>query len=288
MKKKLLAAVVLAAMTLSTASVFASPVLSGDARVRHQDDSSKDASSFENRIRLIADADIVENFYVHGRLVMNTDLKDTGNDTDVQADQIYVGARMANLDLKVGKQPLYLGKGLLADVDGLSGVAATTSIDGVRLAGFYGQDKGQDVATVDMNTTLGAVNFGTSYMKQHEGNNRYFGINADTKISDNAVLNVEYVKNNELKADGYMAEVKFGNAVKKGDLDYAVSYRNIEDGAIFSNYSTEDNYNDSKGFKVAANYKVSDASKLSVWQDITETQLGNDKNRTNVEFNVNF
>lgn len=298
MKKKLLAAAVLAAMTLSTASVFASPVFSGDARVRHQDDSNKDAS-FTNRIRLVADADIVENFYVHGRLVMNNDLKDNGIDgNDIKADQIYVGARMDNLDLKVGKQPLFLGKGLLADIDGISGVAAATGFDGIRLNAFYGKDNAldltpsikddefkADVAAADLSTTLGAVNIGASYLKAGE---KFLGINADTKLSPIATLNVEFVKNNDTKADGYMAEVKFGNAVKKGDLDYAVSYRNIDDGAIVNGYSTEDNYNDSKGFKVAANYKVSDASKLAVWQDITQTQLGADKNRTNVEFVVNF
>ncbi|SDF81667.1 hypothetical protein [Sporolituus thermophilus] len=289
MKKKLLAATVLAALTFSSASVFAAPVFSGDANIEYNKDEGQKAT-LTNRIRLVADADIVENFYIHGRMVMNNNLK--GEDSSAvgnrgtEAEQIYLGARFTNLDLKVGKQPLWLGKGLLADVNGISGVSANTVIDGIGLVGFFGKDAKQDVFAADMNAALGAANFGASYLKKEDV--KRYGLNFDTKLAENTVFNFEYVKNTTNKADGYLAEVKFGNAVKKGDIDYALSYRNIEADAI-DGYTTNGNYIDSKGFRVKANYKISDASTLTVYQDIAQTENGNqDKNRTNVEFVVNF
>jgi len=285
MKKKLLAAAVLAAMTLSTASVFAAPDLSGDAKIEyvHQENAG---TSLTNRVRLNADAAIDDTFYVHARAVVNNDIK-TGDNGDVTFDQAYIGANLKGTDIKVGRQSLFLGKGMLMDGDGLSGANITTALDGIKLSGFYGKaDGNEEVRTAEMTTAFSNVNFGASYLK--EADNKYWGINLDTKIMDNAVLNVEYVKNNEAKATGYIAEVKVGDAAHKGEFDYAVSYRDVEANAV-SKYSTDANYSDSKGFRISANYKVTDNATLNLKQDLADDNAGNiGKNRTDVTFSVNF
>lgn len=289
MKKRLLVAAIMAAMTISAVPAFAAtPTFSGDSNIEYN--KFEDADTLTNRIRLTVDSEVAENLYVHGRVVMNNNLRgasSASSNPEIVLEQAYVGSKIGNVDVKAGRQPLWLGKGTLADVNGINGIQASTSNDSFKLSGFVGSDDRQDVYAADFGTSYQGINFGASYLnKEHQ--DKFFAVNADTKLTDNAVLNVEYVDAKDADANGYIAEVKFGNAAKKGDIDYAVSYRDIENGAVDAGYSTNGSYNDSKGFRVKANYKVADNALLTAYQDIAEDQLGNDKNRTNVEFSLNF
>lgn len=291
LKKKLIVGAVLTALTLSTASAFAAaPIFSGDANIEYNKETGKDRE-LTNRIRIHMHYNVDDDMYVHLRWRADNNI-DT-NKTTTEADQVYVGAKFDGVEVRGGKQPLWLGKGLLMDEE-LSGLGIITFGSKVSFSGFYGKDtsivtadKDYAVTTLNMGTALGGMNVGAAYLKMNEGNNKYWGINADTKLSDNAVLNVEYVKNNDAKADGYLAEVKFGNAAKKGEIDYSISYRDIEKDAV-SRYSTNGNYNDSKGVKIKATYKVSNAATLTVYHDMADTQAGAEHHRTNVEFNIDF
>ncbi len=286
MKKKLLAAAIMVAMTLSTASVFAAPVFSGDANIEYNaGDISPDY--LINRIRLNIDSKISDDIYVHGRMKLNNDLRDShGYGATAGFDQAYIGAKLGAADIRVGRQSLFIGKGLLMDEDNFTGAQARTAIDGINLAGFYGRDASDNKTSyADMNTSFSGINFGATYLKEGD---KYFGVNADTKIAENAVLNVEYVKNDTLDADGYMASVKFGNAVKKGDIDYSIAYHNADAGAV-APYTTNVNFQDSKGFMVKASYKVADNATLTAYHDAAKDSITDaDKTRTNVEFSVNF
>jgi hypothetical protein len=289
MKKRLLVAAVMAAMTISAVPAFAAPTFSGDANIEYNDYTNV-GSFLTNRIRLAVDSAITDNLYVHGRAVMNNNLKDgfssPAGDNEIRLEQAFIGGKLGNFDVKAGRQPLWLGKGALADVNGINGIQAATSLENIKLNGFYGKDGDNHVVAADFGTSFKKVNFGGSYLQESD-TAKFMGINADTKITENAVMNVEYVKNTESKNDGFLAEVKFGNAVKKGDLDYSVAYRDIEDGAV-SSYSTEENYNNSEGFRVKANYKVADNATLTAYQDFTDNQSGAKKNQTSVEFSVKF
>lgn len=284
MKKKLLAAAIMAAVTLSAASAFAAPVITGDANVEYTKDTNQDAN-ITNRVRLYVDADLADGLYVKTRTALNNNIQSGAHTVDL--DRAYIGGKINNVDVKVGRQPIWLENGLIADVD-KSGISMTADLNNTKLFGFYGKDQGSNLTAADMNTSYGAVNMGASYAKL--GDNSVWGINADTKIADNAVLDVEYVKSNAATENkGYLAQVKFGNAVKKGDIDYAVSYRDIEANAIMGAYSTNSNFADSKGLKLKANYKVTNDATLTVYHDITKTSSTDvDKKRTDVEFSVNF
>ncbi|HMM21922.1 MAG TPA: hypothetical protein PKA10_14480 [Selenomonadales bacterium] len=293
MKKQLLAAAVLAALTISTASVFAAaPTFSGDANIEYSK-KSDEKSELTNRIRLAMDSEIDNNIYLHGRLVMNNDLDrqgtatPVGNDKGAQMEQLYVGFKMDNADLKLGRQPLFLGHGLLSDVNGIGGAQITTTFDNANLMGFYGRDNDVDVAAAELGTSIGDWNLGASYLDKDD---TYYGVNASTKVAPNTVLNMEYVKNNDAKASGYWAEVKVGDAVKKGDFDYSLGYVKLDEGAVDGNYVTEGNMAGNKGFRVKANYAVSDNSTLTVYQDLFKQTSNNDitKNRTDVEYEVRF
>lgn len=285
MKKKLVAAAVMAALSVSAVSVFAAaPTFSGDANIEYRNQDGA-GDYLTNRIRLNVDSQIDDAFYIHGRVTLNNDLRHAQADNKANFDQAYIGAKAGQFDVKAGKQSLTIGKYLLMDGDNFTGAQMGTTIEGVKVNGFYGKDN-DDVKTsfADVSTTFGKVNFGASYLNEGD---HYYAINADTKLADNVVLNVEYAKNDTLKQNGYLAEVVVGDAAKKGDMMYSVSYRNIKADAL-PNYTTDAWYQDSKGFRVKGAYKVTDNATLTAYHDLGEKQDGSDHKRTNVEFAVNF
>lgn len=297
MKKKLVAAAVMAALTLSASSVFAAaiaaPTFSGDANIEY---SKKDNEKGEltNRIRLVIDCQIDKNLFLHGRYVANNDINTNDKATPVWQDkstkleQAYILYKAGNADFIAGRQPLFLGHGLLSDINGISGLKVNTAFNDVKLLGFSGKDDDENVSAADFSTTFGNLGFGLSYLKKTDN---YYGVNANTKIADNVVLNLEYVKNNDktIQNKGYWAEVKVGNAVKKGQFDYSLAYLNVEDQAVDGAYVTESNMKGGKGLRVKTHYAVSDNSTLIVYHDMFKnTVTDKDQKRTDLEFEVRF
>lgn len=290
MSKKLLAAAIITAVSLSTVPAFAGPIISGDANIEYNDQKNND-SDVTNRIRLVIDNPLGDDFYVRGRAVLNNSISHDPSsnqaNNSVEIEQAFIGGRVGSFDIKAGRQPLWLGKGALADVNGINGLQAATNINNVYLNSFYGKDDQNHVTAADIATTYGAVNMGATYLREAD-HAKFFAVNADTAIRKNTVLNMEYVKNTETKGDGFIAEVKVGNAVKPGDLDYAVAYRNIDAGAVSSYSNSDDSYNDSEGLRLKANYKLTDSMTLTAYQDFVDSQNGINKNKTNVEVSVKF
>lgn len=281
MKKKLIA-LVAAALTVSATSVFAAPTISGDINLEYNKDKGYD-STLTSETNVNLDANFADNLNLHTRFTANYDVdNDYTYNTDVS--QLYVNTQLDDVSLNLGKQPLYLGQGLLADVTGVNGVQLNTNLGKTAFSGFHGKD-GDNVTAIDLAGKVGTVNLGASYFKKGDA---YYGINASQAISQNAVGNFEFVENSDSDANGFLAQVKFGTAQQKGDVDYAVSYRDIENGAVDAGYTTEGNYNDSKGFRFGVNYKAANNGTLSAYYDAVDDQNGNDKSQTNIEYTLNF
>jgi hypothetical protein len=282
MKKKLIA-LVAAALTVSAASVFASPTISGDTNLEYNNNKSMSDSTLTSETNVNLDANFLDNLNLHTRFTANYDA-DNDHVYNTAVSQLFVNTKVNDVNLSLGKQPLYLGQGLLADVVGINGVQLNTNLGSTAFTGFHGKD-GETVTAVDLASNVGTVKLGASYLKKGDA---YYGINASHALADNVVGNVEFVKNSDSEANGFLAQVKFGAAQQKGDVDYVVSYRDIEDGAVNANYTTEANYNDSKGFRFGANYKAANNGTLSAYYDAVDAQSGLDKSETHVEYKLNF
>ncbi|MCE5285733.1 MAG: capsule assembly Wzi family protein [Pelosinus sp.] len=280
MNKKLLVAAVMAAMTLSATSVFASPItFSGDGYLEYNNTQAgwQPGNGFDARLRLNIDGNIDDNLRAHARLVQENNLSTTYAANVARFDEAYIAGKFGNLDLQVGKDDLFTGKGLLIDDHQFSGVKASTNVEGLNLGGFYGKDKdNKKTSTIDLKTSFDGVNLGANFVTFDA--NHYYGVNADTKLAD-ATLSAEYVKNSTNEAKGYIAGVTMGN--------YTVSYRDIENGAL-TPYSTNGNYDNSKGFKVSAHYNLGKNSSVTLYQDLAKDQNDVQKHRTNVEWDYNF
>ncbi len=320
MTKKLLTAAIMAALTLSATSVFAAaPTFSGDTQMLTQKDNGGSTYS-DMRLRLNADVDLGEGLYAHGRIMGidqsgynlnsdndNFDRAGTGaRGANVNMEQMYVGAKIGATDVKIGRQPLFIGQGLTADVNGIEGISLGANEANFNAFGFIGRSNQPvyptDVTNTDpygprntvgfnLGTKVDCVNLGIGYLNTKDTTeNKYWSFNADTKIASNVKLAAEYVKNNSANANGFLVKATVGELAKKGDFNYAVSYRNIENNAVDSDWTTNGAYANSKGFRLAANYKVTDNSTLYLYKDITEKQ--NDStvkpNEMRAEFDINF
>ena len=309
MKKRLLVAAIMAAMTITTASVFAAPIdFTGDMQLLTQ--KNDHGSTFSDvRLRLNADAQLGDGMYVHGR-IMGIDQSNYNHDpannnfgpagtgskgAAVNMEQLYLGAKLGAVDVKVGRQPLDIGQGMLADVNGMQGVSLATTASGINLYGFAGrsqEDAARDTVGLKMGTSVNGVNLGAGYLttKEEAAATKYLAFNADTNVTDKVNLSGVYVKNTTDEKDGFLVKATIGQIAKKGDINYAVSYRDIENGAVDGNWVTNGAYANSKGFRVAANYKPTDNATLSVYKDIVSVQNDDSvkPNQMRAELNINF
>lgn len=300
MKKRLLAAAVMAALTISTATAFAAPVITGDAQTMIQ--TSKGAGDYSDaRIRLNFDFDLGDNMYAHARL-MGIDQQGFGHNyaeagtgskgADVNMEQMYIGAKLGEVDAKIGRQPVDIGRGMLADVNGIQGISLAGRTGNVNLFGFGGREEvdgvTNDVLAASAKTTVEKINLGAGYLKRED--NKYWSVDADTNVADNVNLSGIYTNNTVTDANGFMVKATVGQIAKKGDFNYAVSYRDMENGAVDGDWVTNGALADSKGFRVEAKYKPTNATTLWVYQDITKKASDENikPNQFRAELDFNF
>jgi len=298
MNKKLLATAVLAALTVSTVSAFAAPVISGDARILAQKNDGEH-TYIDTRFRLNADAELGDDIYAHGRIMgidkqgpqygLNYAEAGTGlSGASINIEQMYIGAKIGMVDIKAGLQPVEVGHGLLADINGIEGLSLATTAGNVGAYGFAGRSGTDDVVAAQLNTTVENINVGANFLKKESTD--YWSINANTKVATNIKLAGEYVKNDTDNKDGYLVKATVGEVAKKGDFNYAVSYRNIDTGAVDAGWTKNGAFADSKGFRLEANYKVGTNANLNLYKDfvdqVSDPSIHPDQMRA--ELTVNF
>lgn len=277
MKKRLLVAAVMAALTVSTATAFAAaPVITGDAQTMLQ--RTNGASDYSDaRLRINFDFDMGDGMFAHARL-LGIDQQGYGNfytpagtgstGSAVSMEQMYIGAKLGQVDAKFGRQPVSVGRGMLADINGVEGVSLESQSGDFNLYGFGGRSSNTDLIAGKIGVKAQNVNLGAGYLRKD--NTNYWSADADTQIMDNVNLSGVYMKNSTDKADGFLVKATVGQTAKKGDFSYAVSYRNIDNNAVDGNWVTNGALADSKGIRLEAKYKPTNNATLWVYQDITK------------------
>jgi hypothetical protein len=302
MKKKLLTAAIMAALTVSTASAFAAaPVITGDFQTMIQTQRGVDSDYSDVRLRLNFDQELSDGMYAHARL-MGIDQQGFGNNyaeagtgskgADMNMEQMYIGAKLGQFDAKFGRQPLSVGQNMLADVNGIVGVSFATKVSDLDMYAFTGRETTNgvtnDVLAAKVGTAFAGVDMGAGYLKRDL--NKYWSVDAGTKIADNVYLSGIYMANTYADANGFMAKAAVGSVAKKGDFSYAVSYRDVEDGAIDGDWVTNGALANSKGVRLEAKYKPTNDATLWVYQDITSrsSDTSYHPNQFRAEIDINF
>lgn len=258
MKKYLCIAAALAALSLPIMPAYASPTYGGDI-VTEYTKIADVPGIIEGTIRLRFDDTITDNLYIHARAKAHAINNKAFDSIDRSVfDQAYAGYKNGELDIRAGKQPLYLGHGLLADLN-VAGVQASLASSDYKLLGFYSTK----VQAADATVTIGETSVGATYKKQGDST---WGVHFDTPIDKSVSLGAEYAANTDNKQHGYIAALTSGY--------YSLSYRNIQNGAINPEWATNYHYADSKGFRIRADYKVGVRSILTIYQDLAENNAG--------------
>lgn len=258
MKKCLCIAAALAALALPAIPAFANPAYGGDI-VTEYTKIPNVPGIIEGTLRLRFDDKITDNWYFHARARAHAINNKAFDSIDRSFfDQAYAGYQDGGLDIRAGKQPLYLGHGLLADLN-IAGIQTSLAADGYKLLGFYSND----VKAADATATIGEAALGATYKKQGDAT---WGVHFDTPVGQSVSLGAEYVENTDNKQHGYLAGLTSGH--------YSLSYRNIQNGAIDPAWATNYHYADSKGFRLRADYKVGLHSILTLYQDIAKNNAG--------------
>ncbi|MDR7868174.1 MAG: hypothetical protein RIN56_15360 [Sporomusaceae bacterium] len=298
MKKRLLSAAIMAALTISTATAFAAPVITGDAQTMIQ--TTKGSGDYSDaRIRLNFDFDMGEGMYAHARLMgIDQQMQGTGlnyaeagtgsKGSEVNMEQMYIGSKFGQVDAKFGRQPVSVGQNMLADVNGIQGISLAGKAGDFNLYGFGGRSVKDDVLAASIDTKVQAIDMGAGYLKRED--NKYWSVNAGGKVAENVGLTGIYMKNNTAKADGYMIKATVGQAANKGDFSYAVSFRDIENNAVDGDWVTNGALADSKGVRLEAKYKPTNNATLWVYQDITKksSDASIKPNQFRAELDFNF
>lgn len=216
----------------------------------------------EGTLRLHMNVPLSESFYTHARVRIHM-INDKSYDSIDQTlfDRAYVGYKNAGMDVKVGKQHLFLGMGLLADLN-TSGIQAIIGSDHVRLLGFYSDDV--TAANIAFPLANGA-SFGFSTKKQLDST---WAANVEVPVG-HAKWGAEFVKNRTTGKQGYL--------IQAGSGQYAVSYRDIEAAAIDPAWATNYQFADSKGIRIRADYKIGNSSILTLYQDFAKNHSQTEK-----------
>ncbi|MBP2649531.1 MAG: hypothetical protein H6Q74_356 [Firmicutes bacterium] len=188
----------------------------------------------------------------------------------------------------LGKQGVTLSNGLVASMSGVNGIKADVQTAGNQLATFYGENNNKKVVAFDFKknkiTCRKDLNLEAVYLRVTK---RYVGLTVSDKIDSKLFLTVETSKNLDTKATGYLITTTYGALKKNGDADITLSFRNVENGAV-SEYCTDGNYNNSIGFRIGTDYKMSTSSTLIVYQDIVRSQSNVNMDKTLFEIVMNF
>jgi len=211
------------------------------------------------------------------------------------AANVIYDEKSANTDILFGRQPLIIGEGMFFAMNGMKSIYMGANKSRFHAIGFVSQPNQEssklDSISLDIGATVLGVNVGVGYVKVNDmGDSKYWSFNAGTKIAERITLSGSYMKNDKSAAEGYLVQATFGNIVQKGNVNYAVSYRVVEEQAVNTDWITTEAYANSKGFRATANYRVTENGTLSLYRDFTiryddETIQ---PNQIRAEFNVIF
>lgn len=279
MKNAFLLITLLFVLILTPVSCFANPRYFGDTEIEYMK-FSNDPAKLEGTVRFGVDSELGSGFYVHLRSVVDRiNLKTSESTTRAGIDQGHLGFRQSNLDFRAGKQWVYLGKGLQADVNVNRVLQASATFPGSKLTTFISPD----LKALDLHSaTTGKINVGFSYKNKskdagsvsHNGadyssseNNadRSWALYYDASLTGKLTLGGVYVLNDSGR-HGFMTELKAGS--------YSLSYRNVQTDAIDSAWATSGVFADSRGFRARADWKISKYSILTIYRDMAKNHAG--------------
>jgi hypothetical protein len=265
---------------------FAAPLsITGNISYEYTKQAGQTTESTPN-ITMNLDSDLNNNLSVHSSFeTSRTNTQPVSNTVNYAYLQLSCG----KTSYEVGKPSYTLSNGLIASISGMNSILVTHKIDNAAANLFYSKD-GQGIEAADFAASnikwCKNITLETVYFKMN--GTAYAGITASGNLTKNNLLSIETSENLATQTTGYLITNKFGNALRQGQSDLSISYRDIKSGAV-SEYSIDSNYDNSKGVRVETDYKIDKHLTLTAFQDFVKTQdHSSNKNETDVSLSQDF
>jgi len=296
-KRDVLVATVLTAVTLSAASAFAAPIIwSGEVEYEYEVEKKGDEKekSHEINLELNLKSKVDDKSTIYATVKLESELSFEGNEGEstIELENVYLKYKLnEQVGLKLGAQPLEIAKGLWLDIDGFTGANVEFEQGKTELNIYYGKDS-QDLDDVGAVQKISIFDLKHQFNKAEGGiytgkhaDKKFFGVYGETSLNPQTVISAEWVKNSTDKKGGFVIEAEFGKAKKVGEFEYAVSYRDMEADLFTSNDLTgwDDNLKASEGFKgmgLSVGYRISDKSTLKLSHEWGEQKIDKEDRAT--------
>ena len=167
----------------------------GEVRSRYDWQDKKDNQAFDNtsertRLRLYMDAPIDQNVAFHGRFEAQSDW---GTSANSKLDQAYITGKLGAIEYSFGRQPVWLGQGMIADVsdnnDGLflsGGKDVKVTVGAFkRSVSGYGTAEDWDMTAAEYAAVTNSIE------------NNFYAANIDAKLNKNLNLSLSYLADKE-------------------------------------------------------------------------------------------
>lgn len=228
--------------------------ITGEIRERYDHQNNAAAGTADNsvknaRIRLFMTAPVAENIAFNGMLESESQWgNDGGGANAVKLRRAYIGGKSGELDFNFGRQPIFLGQGLIADISGdCDGLLISGGKDIKVTAGSFqytpSGDSAKSFVAANVETKVAKdLNFSFSYLKDKQGKSyntvatgfQYTGLKNLAIIGEYAQNNATDAKNanNNSKAKGWMGKIKYLGAQgdKVGSIGVWAGYRKADPG----------------------------------------------------------
>ena len=238
----------------------------GEVRSRYESsdnalDDSNDKS--RTRLRLFLESPVADNVTFHGRYQAESKWGE-GSDSESKVDQAYITGNLGSVKYSFGRQPLWLGQGLLADIGGnndgliLAGGKEVKVMAGVFKRDFDTYDKSKvsgslDFYTANIDAKLGKdANLTISYLQDKDDEYyktwsaglNYRGIKNFTLSGEYGQNDADYANsyNSGDEAKGWFAKLKYKGANRMNPGSYGIwaGYRDAEKGFDPGEFTTLD------------------------------------------------
>ena len=254
----------------------------GEVRSRYDymDDYKGASSGSDNRsrtrLRLYMEAPVADNVTFHGRYQAESEW---GEGDSSKLDQAYIAGNLGGLKYRFGRQPLWLGQGLLADAGGnndglfLSGGKEFKVTAGVFKRDNDAYDFDKKLAASEKDDVKASENYKNNERRVHDNLN-FYAANIDATLNKNLGLSVSYLKDKDDEFyKTYSAGLKF-----TGIKNFTVSG---EYGVNDSDYANEADINGDKANAWFAKLKYKGAEKAragsyGIWVGYRDAEKGFD------------
>jgi len=227
----------------------------GEVRSRYDSQDTARGDTDDNtttRLRLYMEAPVADNVTFHGRYEAE---EKWGKGAESKLDQAYITGNLGSVEYSFGRQPLWLGQGLLADVTGNN--------DGLFLS-----------AGNDVKVTAGAFKRDIETYDEEESDNlNFYTANIDARLGKNVDLTLSYLKDKD--AEYYKT------------WSAGLNYTGIKNFTISGEYGVNDsdeanlwqNGDDAKAWFAKIQYKGADrdrAGSYGIWAGYRDAERGFD------------